>query len=406
MPSSHLKLVESAASTSVRGTSHLRQSNLAAVMREVHYSSQISRSELASRLDLNRSTVLDLLAELEQRGLVIQTMGDRDGAVGRPSMMVEPSGKVLSFAVSPRMDALTVAVMGMGGRVVEKFRQPMRRGTTIDEMAVITGRVIAKFRNALPADSLLTGIGVAIPGQVQISKGIVRAAPSLGWDEVPFAAMLADITGLPVWLDNDASVSCVAELRFGVGRGYQNLVLLFGAAGGIGGGVVVNGSLLRGIDGYAGELGHTRISDSTVSDYSGIPGTLESLVRREDLLKALIMADADDDELEAAILERRSSRVEKLLDTQADMLGRAIGLFVNIFNPEVIALDGFLSVIFRMRTQRLVASVKAHSLRSAFEHVQFKVGGLGSNVLLVGATELAVTRILDDPLGAPLYAAR
>lgn len=406
MPSSHLKLVESAASTSVRGTSHLRQSNLAAVMREVHYSSQISRSELASRLDLNRSTVLDLLAELEQRGLVIQTMGDRDGAVGRPSMMVEPSGKVLSFAVSPRMDALTVAVMGMGGKVVEKFRQPMRRGTTIDEMAVITGRVIAKFRNALPADSLLTGIGVAIPGQVQISKGIVRAAPSLGWDEVPFAAMLADITGLPVWLDNDASVSCVAELRFGVGRGYQNLVLLFGAAGGIGGGVVVNGSLLRGIDGYAGELGHTRISDSTVSDYSGIPGTLESLVRREDLLKALIMADADDDELEAAILERRSSRVEKLLDTQADMLGRAIGLFVNIFNPEVIALDGFLSVIFRMRTQRLVASVKAHSLRSAFEHVQFKVGGLGSNVLLVGATELAVTRILDDPLGAPLYAAR
>ena len=406
MPSSHLKLVESPSVSSVRGTSHLRQSNLAAVMRAIHYNSQISRSELASQLDLNRSTVLDLLAELEQRGLVTQTMGDRDGAVGRPSMMVEPSGKVLSFAVSPRMDALTVAVMGMGGKVVEKFRQPMRRGTTIDEMAVITGRVIAKFRNALPADSLLTGIGVAIPGQVQISKGIVRAAPSLGWDEVPFAAMLADITGLPVWLDNDASVSCVAELRFGVGRGYQNLVLLFGAAGGIGGGVVVNGSLLRGIDGYAGELGHTRISDSTVSDYSGIPGTLESLVRREDLLKALIMADADDDELEAAILERRSSRVEKLLDTQADMLGRAIGLFVNIFNPEVIALDGFLSVIFRMRTERLVASVKAHSLRSAFEHVQFKVGGLGSNVLLVGATELAVTRILDDPLGAPLYAAR
>jgi len=406
MPRSHLKLVESPTVSSVRGTSHLRQSNLAAVMREVHYSSQISRSELASRLDLNRSTVLDLLAELEQRGLVIQTMGDRDGAVGRPSMMVEPSGKVLSFAVSPRMDALTVAVMGMGGRVVEKFRQPMRRGTTIDEMAVITGRVIAKFRSALPADALLTGIGVAIPGQVQISRGIVRAAPSLGWDEVPFADMLADITGLPVWLDNDASISCVAELRFGVGRGYQNLVLLFGAAGGIGGGVVVNGSLLRGIDGYAGELGHIRISDSSVSDYSGIPGTLESLVRREDLLKALIMADADDDELEAAILERRSSRVEKLLDTQADMLGRAIGLFVNIFNPEVIALDGFLSVIFRMRTERLVAAVKAHSLRSAFEHVQFKVGGLGSNVLLVGATELAVTRILDDPLGAPLYPAR
>ena len=218
--------------------------------------------------------------------------------------------------------------------------------------------------------------------------------------------MLSDITGLPVWLDNDASLSCVAELRFGVGRGHQNLVLLFGAAGGIGGGAVINGSLLRGIDGYAGELGHIRISDSTTNDYSGIPGTLESLVRREDLLKALIMADADDDELEAAILEKRSSRVEKLLDTQADMLGRAIGLFINIFNPEVVALDGFLSVIFRMRKDRLIGAVKTHSLRPAFEHVQFKVGGLGSNVLLVGATELAVARVLDDPIGAPLFPAR
>ena len=406
MPQNHLKLVDSPASMSARGTSHLRQTNLAAVMREVHYSSQISRSELASRLDLNRSTVLDLLGELEQRGLVIQTMGDRDGAVGRPSMMVEPSGQVLSIAVSPRVDALTVAVMGMGGKVVEKFRQPIRRGTRVDELAVITGRVIAKFRNALSPESLLTGIGVAIPGQIQINKGIVRSAPSLGWDEVPFAAMLSDITGLPVWLDNDASLSCVAELRFGVGRGHQNLVLLFGAAGGIGGGAVINGSLLRGIDGYAGELGHIRISDSTTNDYSGIPGTLESLVRREDLLKALIMADADDDELEAAILEKRSSRVEKLLDTQADMLGRAIGLFINIFNPEVVALDGFLSVIFRMRKDRLIGAVKTHSLRSAFEHVQFKVGGLGSNVLLVGATELAVARVLDDPIGAPLFPAR
>lgn len=406
MPQNHLKLVELPASVSARGTTYLRQTNLAAVMREVHYSSQISRSELASRLDLNRSTVLDLLGELEQRGLVIQTMGDRDGAVGRPSMMVEPSGKVVSIAVSPRVDALTVAVMGMGGKVIEKFRQPIRRGTTVDELAIITGRVIAKFRSAMSPESLLTGIGVAIPGQIQINKGIVRSAPSLGWDEVPFAAMLSDITGLPVWLDNDASLSCVAELRFGVGRGHQNLVLLFGAAGGIGGGAVINGSLLRGIDGYAGELGHIRISDSTVNDYSGIPGTLESLVRREDLLKALIMADADDDELEAAILERRSSRVEKLLDSQADMLGRAIGLFINIFNPEVVALDGFLSVIFRMRRERLIAAVKSHSLRPAFEHVQFKVGGLGSNVLLVGATELAVARILDDPLGAPLFPTR
>ena len=251
MSQRHLKLVDSPGLPPAKGTSTLRQSNLAAVIREVHYSSQISRSELAQRLDLNRSTVLDLLAELEERDLVVQTLGDRDGAVGRPSIMVEPSGKVLSFAVSPRMDALTVAVTAMGGRVVDKFRQPLRRGTTVMEMAEITGRVIAKFKSSLPADTLLTGIGVAIPGQIQISKGLVRAAPSLGWDEVPFAEILSDITGLPVWLDNDASVSCVAELMFGVGRGHENLVLLFGAAGGIGGGVVVNGSLLRGIDGYA-----------------------------------------------------------------------------------------------------------------------------------------------------------
>jgi predicted NBD/HSP70 family sugar kinase len=69
-------------------------------------------------------------------------------------------------------------------------------------------------------------------------------------------------------------------------RGFNEIVYLFGGAGGIGGGVVVGGQILRGASGFAGELGHIRISDSKLEDNAGLPGTLEALLRREELLDA------------------------------------------------------------------------------------------------------------------------
>jgi predicted NBD/HSP70 family sugar kinase len=180
------------------------------------------------------------------------------------------------------------------------------------------------------------------------------------------------------------------------------MLLLIGVNGGLGGGAVVNGEIVRGADGYAGEFGHMRISDQSRLDYSGIPGTLEALVRREDLVTAMGLGDVDDDQLIAAVTASKSKRLEKLLDQQTHYLARAIGVLLNAFNPEIVVLAGFLEIFVRLRERELRKQIKDQSLSFSSENLKIVTGTRGSDLLLVGAAELGFRDLLENPLDSEL----
>uniref|UniRef100_UPI00260627FB ROK family protein n=1 Tax=uncultured Aurantimicrobium sp. TaxID=1705357 RepID=UPI00260627FB len=278
--------------------------------------------------------------ELQELGLIVESEASATQGVGRPSLMVSFSDEVVVFAVNPETDATTVGVVTLSGKVITKVRHPHSTVPSASVSVETTTKLIAELRTQLPVEFRIAGIGVAIPGQIRVEDGVVRLAPHLNWVEVPFARMLHQQTGLPVFIDNDASLGSIAERDLGAGRGFSEIVYLFGGAGGIGGGVIHGGMLLRGAAGYAGELGHVRISDSPREDYSGLQGTLESLVQRDDLLAALKIETADDAELEEVHSTPVGAKVQKLLESQIDALAIAIGNSVNCFNPEIVLLAG------------------------------------------------------------------
>jgi predicted NBD/HSP70 family sugar kinase len=228
----------------------------------------------------------------------------------------------------------------------------------------------------------------------------------LNWVEVPFARMLQQQTGLPVYIDNDASLGSIAERDFGAGRGFSEIVYLFGGAGGIGGGVIHTGALLRGAAGYAGELGHVRISDNPRDDYSGLQGTLESLVRREDLLAALKLEDADDSVLEEKLKEPLNPKVVKILENQIDALAVAVGNFVNIFNPEIVLLAGYLAVLYSYDKDRLLSRFRWSALTAPQDRLVVKPAELGPNLLMIGAAGLPITPLLAQPASTQLYSVK
>jgi len=385
--------------------SHLgvRQQNLASILKLVHSYGPLTRSELVVMTGLNRSTVLDLVADLESRALVTQTQLSGVGEVGRPSIEVTASDTILTFVVIPRLRELTVGVVGLGGKVLQRQRHPMPEGATPEEVADKAGAIINELRRALPPHSTIAGVGVAAPGQVRVATGDMRWAPGLGWRETPFAQLLNQRTGLSVRLDNDASLACAAEQAFGAGQGRQNMIFLIGVPGGLGGGATINGELLRGHHGYAGELGHMRISDDTTRDYSGIPGTLEAMVRRDDLLAAVNLIDVEDDQLFEALRSHRDEpAVSAILDRQTHYLGRAIALLLCAANPEIVVLSGFLEILLELRRDQLMEDIAAQTFPVALEGVEIHPGKMGSRLLLVGTAELAFQELLEDPLGAAL----
>jgi predicted NBD/HSP70 family sugar kinase len=198
----------------------------------------------------------------------------------------------------------------------------------------------------------------------------------------------------------------MAERNFGSARGLDDVVYLFAGAGGIGGGAIVDGHQLRGSAGYAGELGHVRISTNSTKDYSGLSGTLESLVRRDDLLDLFKMYSATDEELDAEIQSAQGAKVRKTIEEQIDALAVGISNFVNIFNPEVIVLAGFLVSLFKFDSERLLSKMREGSLNAAHERVVIRAGELGSDLLMVGASELPFYNLIERPSAISLLPAK
>jgi predicted NBD/HSP70 family sugar kinase len=384
----------------------VRQHNLSIILQMIHFYGTVTRSQLTSSTGLNRSTISDLVSELEQLGFAYESEAASGSGVGRPSLVVSASTKVVAFAVHPEIDATTVGLVSLAGKVLKTVRVAMGPNPTAADSVKTAAKAISEFRNQLEPDQRIAGIGVAIPGQVRVSDNVVRFAPQLGWVEQPFGSMLSQASGLPVFVDNDASIGCMAERNFGAARGLLDAVYLFAGSGGIGGGAIVNGIQLRGTSGYGGEFGHVRIGGSNDVDYSGLSGTLESLVRRDDLLHVFKMYSATDRELDQEIRSTKSKEAIKILRKQVDSLGAGISTYVNIFNPEAIILGGFLTSLFDFDPERLLEVMKSGTIKAAQERVVIRNGELGEETLMVGSAELAFRAILENPGNAQLVPVR
>ncbi|MEO7147667.1 MAG: ROK family protein, partial [Terrimesophilobacter sp.] len=163
---------------------------------------------------------------------------------------------MVAIAVNPEIDAVTIGIVGLDGAVHRRIRYETARSPSAIEAVNIASAVIDGMRGELEAKFTVVGIGIAVPGLVRPQDGLVRHAPHLGWENESIAEMLQQSTGFNAQAANDASLGAVAERYFGAGRGVDDVIYLNGGASGIGGGVIIGGSVVGGTEGYAGEIGH------------------------------------------------------------------------------------------------------------------------------------------------------
>lgn len=373
----------------------VRRHNLATVVELVHRSGGLSRARLTALTGLNRSTVAALTAELVALGLAVEDEPAQTKRVGRPSPLVRPHHGAVAFAVNPEVDAVTVAVVGLDAEVRAQRCHEFDAPPSAEDAVSITAALVRELTGQLSPDALVLGLGVAVPGLVRSTDGVVRLAPHLGWESVPLAHMLGDATGLSCWVGNDASLGAVAEQSFGSGDGVSDLVYLNGGASGIGGGIIADGELLGGTGGFAGEFGHTRVAGTTSRG-----GTLEDEVNRARLREVLDVVPGGPDDFERAISRAHDGEAAREVARQVDVLSAALRNVINMLNPALVVLGGFLGMLFDAHAEQMRRLVGLQTLGPAFEDVRIVRAGLGEEILLIGAAELVFTRILDDPSGA------
>ena len=389
----------------------VRRRNLATLLGHVHRAGQISRASLTTLTGLNRSTVGALVADLVERNLVVEGEAVGHGTPGRPSPLVKPRpDSVVVLAVEVEVATISFAVAGLGGRLHERVRvdrAPDRRTpeATADDLAELIRDAMRRL-----SDRPILALGVAVAGIVRQSDGFVHVAPNLQWHNVPLAEMLADRSGntLPVLMANDADLGALAEHVRGAGVGVDNLIYVASEVG-VGGGIVIEGHLLTGAAGYAGEIGHITVNPDGAQCRCGARGCLEAEAGEWALLRHMGRHSGNEREAVDTILREAAAGSPGALEalrTVGTWLGTGLADLVNIFNPNRIVLGGMFAKAFPYVADAVRGQIDVHAQAPSRGMVSVVPATLGDDSTLLGAVELALRPLLNDPTVIPPLHAR
>jgi predicted NBD/HSP70 family sugar kinase len=389
----------------------VRRHNLSLVLRAVHDAGEATRAGVAAQVGLTRAAVSSLVEQLLEYGFVTEWGKTTSGQAGRPGtvLKVARSGPA-GLGVEINIDYVAVCAVDLAGtdrvRLVEHVDN---RGLQAPEVLARAARLASRaIASAAEQDLSPVGVHVALPGLV--TGGTVRQAPNLGWQRVAVEGLFAQALSalrpgrraLPVSSDNEANAAALAELWFGAGgEGVRSFLHLTGEIG-VGGAFVLNGELLRGAHGFAGEIGHVVLDPDGPLCRCGARGCLEQYAGQAALLTAAGI-DADAGLSGVAELERRARRGDVSAVAAIEEAGRRLGLVVsaavNLFDPEAVMLGG----IYRDLMEWLAPAVDRELARRVVSGL-WREGGtrvrasssLGDAVR--GAAGVIVREVLADPM--------
>ncbi|WP_328382524.1 ROK family protein [Streptomyces sp. NBC_00400] len=413
----------------------IRRRNLARVLRTVAAQGPLSRPAVAARIGLTRAGVAPLVDELLRAGLLVEAGRAATGGRGRPGgeLAVSDRGPA-GLGAEIGVDHLAVCAVDLRGRVRARLAaDAANRHSAPGPVLRRLSALLAEVTDAIAAEGLRpAGLAVAVPGLVARGATTVVHAPNLGWRAADLAPGLAGATAprdgspaLPLTVENEANLGALAELRLGGGGGRPGPPPDFvhvSAEIGIGAAVVVDGQLLRGARGFAGELGHVPVyPDGPVCGCGG-RGCLEQYAGEEAVLRAGGLAPGQaaaahpGPGARIGLLARRAAdgdtAVVRALHEAGTALGIALAGAVNLLDPRAVVLGGALAGLAPWilpsleRELALRTAVAADSGRSAGPLVA--VSRLGADGPLLGAAHAALQTVLDDPLHscAPAHSPR
>lgn len=253
--------------------------------------------------------------------------------------------------------------------------------------AQVINNIIKAIRMLIQSQKVKTScIGIGAPGPIIYNKGIVIEPPNLpGWKKVNLKKILEKEFKLPVSVDNDANCAALAEAVFGAGKTKQNFIYMTVSTG-VGGGIIIDRKLYRGMVGAAGEFGHMIIDPHGPLCGCGNHGCLEALASGSALKKKMGM-DAISVELAA---RQGDKQAQQAIEEMAHYLAIGIANLVNIFNPEMVIIGGGLSNMRELLLDPIRNQFKKYAMSLSARSVKIVRAKLGTKAGVLGAAALCL----------------
>lgn len=365
----------------LRGTNQEfgRPYNRRIVLEAIRASGPTTRGRVADEVGLTVQTVSTIIRELEEQGFILSEKEEPRGRGLPPTTVrINPGGGyAIGIYITPL--GIDASLINLAGEVIGSVHRAAPQATP-DEAFFLIGSMVAELR-VLRVGARMLGVGLSLPGPFGVeSMSFVGPTTMVGWNNVELRERLAEVTGLPAFIESDMAAAALGERLYGRGAEFSDFYYLFVGVG-LGGIMVHEGVAQRGAWGNAGEISHIPAVPDGEPCPCGNRGCLERYVSLE-------------------AFARRGLSEAAYADLVAPQLLNAIVTIENLFDPETVILGGIAPERLTTELAR-VAAVLPNSVAARRDRKvpRLVVSNGGPHTVLRGAAALAVTGVLSPRFG-------
>ncbi|MDQ7989154.1 MAG: ROK family transcriptional regulator [Candidatus Dactylopiibacterium sp.] len=380
----------------------LKKINRMALIRLLRERPGLSRADLAIGSGLTKSTVSLLVQELIDEHWLREDEVLVTGSIGRRPTPLRLDGRLLTLiGAEIELGRLNVVGVGLDGLIVERLGETFDIDAPPAAVLVQLVELIARMAQRLgDAGRRAAGVGIAVPGALQESDGQLLVAPNLGWRKLPMRPLLHEafarygLGGMPFFVQNDCDAAALGEIEFSSGAVPDPLVFI-GLGVGVGAGVVVDGRLLRGQRGFAGEVGHIQLQPDGPPCRCGRHGCAEAYIG--------VQAVADGCGLTVRDLFAQARGGEPAAVRAVQAAGQRLGVLMHnlwtTLDPALIVLGGSGCELGPAFLNAASRSFEAFAQSAGIELPELRLARHGADAVPVGAAALVLHK-LTQPLQA------
>jgi len=377
--------------------------------------STISRAELVTKSGLSAPTVTRIVNSLIQEEKLVLSVGMGTSNGGRPPVLLKFNGEK-NYVIGIDLGATVTrgVLSNLNGTFLEEIEFPTRLEAGFDEIMEDVGALIHDLAESKKrsARSTVYGVGIAVAGLIDMKKNIVEYSPVFNWHNVDIIRALGKKVKIPVIFDNVTRLMALGGLCYGKGQRSRNFICV-NVGYGIGSGIIANGELLTGSEGFAGEFGHMTIDkDSDIQCNCKKYGCLEALASGKAIAltaqsrlargqKSLLneLCDGDISRVTTKMVADAAKEGDELalnvFKRAMEYIGIGVANLVNLFNPEMIVIGGGVSMAGDIFFDNIKEVVATHVMQSSPRELNIYPVAYGENAALMGAFALILNRVLN-----------
>ncbi len=375
------------------------------ILKELYFEDSLSCAELSVKIEKSFPVTAGLIEELIADNLVLE-MGYAASTGGRRALTYAIQKHVM-YLVSVAMDQFVtkIAILDMQNNFaspIEKIVLPLSDNP--NALNVLTEKIIAVIDSSGIPKEKFVGVGIGMPGFVNVQEGINYSYLHLP-NHKSITKHLGALIDIPVFIDNDSSVIALAELRFGEAREEKNAMVI-NIGWGVGLGLILNGELYRGHEGFAGEFSHIPLFLNGKLCWCGKTGCLETetsllliIEKAREGIKAgrlsrLAALPVDDLELACdaiikAVMGGDQFAIE-LFSKAGYNIGKGVAVLIHLLNPKKIILSGRGASAGQIWRAPIQQSLNEHCIQRLFQSTNIEISTLGLQAELIGAAALVM----------------